>query len=212
MGFISHWDYLPDWVPVPAPNQGYVSLVPCFLPFILCIFGIPTLLAAVIALLVNYALFVRRALSGHISAAVKIGIALTALSSAVLVLLLGGPIHDALLKYAIVRYNVAIDAIEEYHADQEQYPPELNALVPDYLARTPGLYMKFGEVLIYEPGPSSWYDHAPFTFELYGHYTGIHGQTLKYCPIEIDPCFEGGGHLTPMRIDDRWIWVYSSAL
>lgn len=42
--------------------------------------------------------------------------------------------------------------------------------------------------------------------------SGAHGQTLKYCPITVDPCYETDRHFSYQRIDDTWIWLYSSAL
>ena len=43
-------------------------------------------------------------------------------------------------------------------------------------------------------------------------YAGVHGQTSKYCPASIEPCYEGvEGLYTVKRINERWIRVYSLA-
>jgi hypothetical protein len=116
--------------------------------------------------------------------------------------------RDSLIAHAASRYDSAIAAIEEYYADHGQYPPTLWALVPDYLPTPPGIYMKFGETLKYDPKSQRGYaGHGPFTFELYGHYRGWHGQTLKYCPIEDSSC-----DVFKRRINDNWVFVFSSAL
>ena len=121
----------------------------------------------------------------------------------------------ALMAFAASRYDPVIDAIEKFHKEYGAYPPDLETLTPNFIEPPPGIYMKFGEYLSYSPHAEGWYrDRSPFKFELYGHYSPefFHGQTLKYCPIQTDPCFEGNRHFTPVRINDRWILVYSSAL
>jgi hypothetical protein len=134
------------------------------------------------------------------------------LGSSTLPLIYKDQLEKDLKLYAISRYDHVIDAIEKYHVDNGYYPPTLEVLVPAYLAYAPGKYMKFGEELNYYPDPSSesargYLGSGPFIFELTGKYAGMHGQTLKYCPIQDETCkaFKG-------RIDDRWIWTYSSIL
>jgi len=208
---LPHIDYLPDWFPVPSTSNPLIDILKCFQPIVLCILGIPTVLAFIFEFTVGISVLVRRLQTREMS---RIGLLILSL------LMLGIPtalwmfstqIDNYFLNYGISRYDVVIDANEEYKNDNGEYPANLDALVPEYIHRIPGIYMKFGEELTYEPIPSAWYDHSPFTFELYGHYLSMHGQTLKYCPINI--CyFEDDRHYTPVRINDRWIWVYSSAL
>jgi hypothetical protein len=119
------------------------------------------------------------------------------------------------LPQVIQQYDQVINAIESYHQDHGVYPPELSALVPDYLPRVPGIYIRRGERLTYAPEPEQE-GAAPFTFYIYGHYPGLafmHGWELEYCPKELDLCNETNDrHYHPHRINDRWIWISRSAL
>jgi hypothetical protein len=119
------------------------------------------------------------------------------------------------LPQVIQQYDQVINAIESYHQDHGAYPPELSALVPDYLPKVPGIYIRRGERLTYAPRPEQE-GAAPFTFYIYGHYPGLafmHGWELKYCPKELDLCNETNDqHYHPHRINDRWIWISRSAL
>lgn len=119
------------------------------------------------------------------------------------------------LEGAIVQYDLVINAIERYHIEHGAYPPNLAALVPEYLPKVPGIYVKAGETLNYSAAPEH-VGGAPFTFYIYGHHTGLqfmHGWELKYCPADLDFCGEANDrHYHPHRINDRWIWINSSAL
>lgn len=205
-----NWEYMPDWLPLPGlPLMDFIA---CFGPILFLISLIPAVLIFVLGLLGNLMLLIDRILSFNISRAIRLAAGLVILSSAALPWMFHKDIEKMALNQAIKRYDVVIDAIESYRAAHGRYPANLNDLVPEYLPELPGRYMKFGKTLTYEPNTSLEYDHAPFVFELYGQYYGIHGQTLKYCPVTVEPCFEKQGHLTPSRINARWIWVYSSAL
>jgi hypothetical protein len=118
------------------------------------------------------------------------------------------------LAQAIERYDQVVNAIEKYQEDHGAYPPDLEALVPEYLSRVPDVYIRAGWWLEYSPDP----EHeagAPFTFYVYGHHTWtqfMHGWELKYCPEELDFCGELDDHLYhPHRINHQWIWVNRSA-
>ena len=118
------------------------------------------------------------------------------------------------LAQAIERYDQVINAIERYRRDHGAYPPDLEALVPEYLSRVPEIYIRGGRRLVYLPNP----EHeggAPFTFYVCGNHTGMqfmHGWELRYCPEELDFCGELDDHLYhPHRVNDRWIWVNRSA-
>lgn len=204
------WEFVPDWV--PGPSGLAMEPIACWANLIFCLLFLPTLLAFTAGLITNLVLLSNRVLSQNLSGVFKLGAGLIILCVGGLPWFFIGKFRDAALNYGIARYDVVIDAIEAYHADYHQYPPTLEALVPTYLPDVPRIYMKFGSSLEYSPIPSGPWDHAPFTFELYGTYAGIHGQTLKYCPIEFEPCYESGRKITPKRINERWIWVYSSAL
>jgi hypothetical protein len=119
------------------------------------------------------------------------------------------------LPQVIQQYDQVINAIESYHRDHGVYPPELSDLVPDYLTKAPGIYIRRGERLTYSPELERE-GAAPFTFYIYGHYPGLafmHGWELKYCPKELDLCNETNDrHYHPHRINDRWIWISRSAL
>jgi hypothetical protein len=199
---------MPDWLPLP----GLPDFVACFSPLLFLIFLIPALLIFVLCLLGNLILFIDRILSFNISKAFRLATGLIILGSSVLPWMLLKDVEKRALDYGIERYDVVIEAIESYRAVHGHYPANLQVLVPEYLPEVPGIYMKFGKTLTYEPGPSLKYDHAPFVLEIYGQYEGVHGQILKYCPVTIEPCFEKQDALTPSRINSRWIWVYSSAL
>jgi len=208
---LPHIDYLPDWFPVPSTSYPLVDILKCFQPIVLCVLGIPTVLAFIFEFTVNINALVRHLQTRKVLSTGLLISSLFILGIPIALWLSSDQIDNYFLNYGISRYHPVIDAVEEYKNDKGKYPPNLDILVPEYLPETPGIYMKFGEILTYEPNPSAWYDHAPFTFELYGHYLSMHGQTLKYCPI--NTCyFEGDRHYTPVRINDRWIWVYSSAL
>ena len=203
---IPHWLYFPNWVPIP----GYRLMAPvtCFGPLILLIGALPTLVIFILVVLLDSALLLRQIVSQSKQGIHKLGIGLVIVSLPLLPWIFGKRIDDALIGYAISRYNVAIDAIEQYYEDHSEYPATLETLVPDYLPKTPGIYMKYGEILKYDPNSERGYvGRGPFTFELYGHdMSGWHGQTLKYCPVEDNSCsgFD--------RIDERWVWAYASAL
>jgi len=118
------------------------------------------------------------------------------------------------LAQAITRYDQVINAIERYHKDHGAYPPNLEALVPEYLPKVPEIYITGGRRLEYSPNPEQK-GGAPFTFYVYGNHTGlqfVHGWELKYCPEELNFCGEVESHLYhPYRINDQWIWVNRSA-
>ncbi len=229
------WNYWPEWAPISHSFATVFSFVRCLLLPMLgamgavafVVFGdslrrnIPDLLnrkfpvgilylllvVLVLPLSVPYVIQTRNEIVDSYvrTIAEKNGIALRKYDST----------NTALIAYAASRYDPVIDAIEKYHEENNEYPPDLETLVPDFLNETPEIYIKFGEYLSYSPVvESQFHDHSPFEFELYGHYSPefIHGQTLKYCPVQIAPCFEGNRHFTPARINNRWILVYSSAL
>ena len=207
---IESWEYLPDWAPVPGP--ALMNLVSCLRPIVLFICGIPTAIAFLIGLIRNFRSFANHVPNRNVTGVISFILSLAILGSSTLPLFYKDQLEKDLKRYAISRYDVVIDAIEKYHAENGYYPPTLDALVPAYLASVPGKYMKFGEELNYYPDPSNenargYIGFGPFIFELTGKYAGMHGQTLKYCPIQDETCkaFKG-------RIDDRWIWTYSSIL
>lgn len=119
------------------------------------------------------------------------------------------------LEGAITKYDLVIDAIERYHVERGDYPPDLRALVPQYLPQVPGIHVRAGDMLVYSPVPERD-GGAPFTFYVSGHHTGLqfmHGWELKYCPVALGFCGEANDrHFHPHRINDRWIWINSSAL
>jgi hypothetical protein len=207
---IKGWEYLPEWAPVPGP--ALMNIVSCLRPIALFICGIPTGIAFVVGLITNFRSLPNRVPGRNLTGAVSFILSLAILGTSTLPLIYEDRLEEALKQYAITRYDAVINAIEKYHAANGYYPPTLDALVPTYLASVPGNYMKFGEELNYYPDPSSenargYVGSGPFIFELTGKYAGMHGQTLKYCPIQDGTCkaFKG-------RIDDRWIWTYSSIL
>jgi hypothetical protein len=207
---IESWEYLPEWAPVPGP--ALMNLVSCLRPIPLFICGIPTAIVFLGGLISNFRSFTNHVPVRNVTGLMSFILSLAILGSSILLLIYKDKLEKDLKQYGISRYDVVINAIEKYHADMGHYPPTLEALVPAYLASVPGKYMKFGEELNYYPDPSSesargYIGSGPFIFELTGKYAGMHGQTLKYCPIQDETCkaFKG-------RIDDRWIWTYSSIL
>jgi hypothetical protein len=119
------------------------------------------------------------------------------------------------LSQVIPQYDQVILAIWAYYQDNERYPTDLSELVPTYLSKTPGIYIRNGERLTYSPEPLADGD-APFTFYIYGHYPGLafmHGWMLYYCPERYEGCnSEGDRHFRSRRINQRWIWINRSAL
>jgi hypothetical protein len=127
------------------------------------------------------------------------------------------------LPQVIQQYDEVINAIEQYHHDQGAYPQSLSQLVPGYLPKVPGVYIKEGEGLTYSPETDSTND-APFTFFIFGDYTygsypgdlHFHRFELKYCPKELGFCNEEDGNEPDdrerqvRRINDRWIWISRS--
>ena len=217
-----NWEYFPEWVPV---SRIEVWLLRWLFPVLFLCGLVPI---ALIAFADGLLLSLMSLISGRRAAALNLSLLVLTVAVAVVpfecrhrVLDFVSRVvasryeiviseEDSLIAYAAARYDSAIAAIEEYYADHGQYPPTLWALVPDYLPTPPGIYMKFGETLTYDPkSQGGWYvGHGPFTFELSGDRRGgWHGQTLKYCPIEDSSC-----DMFEIRIDDRWIFAYSSAL
>lgn len=132
------------------------------------------------------------------------------------------PTNGLVMKYAaqmqlapaLERYDQVILALEQYYRDQQEYPTTLSQLVPTYLAYEPVIYIRYGETLYYAPATNG--SEPTFTFSIYGHYPGwafLHGWFVKYCPVERQWCGESSDrHITPSRINPRWMWVSSSAL
>jgi hypothetical protein len=202
---IPHWDYLPEWAPVPPFTLAHPWKL--LQSFLLCLLVWPMMLICLSQLVTDLVLLLNRVLPRTWAAASIIIIALIVLGAAATPWLFEDRIDGILVKYAISRYDLAIVAIEKYHEDCGEYPPSLGALFPDYLPFAPGLYMNYGDTLKYDPNSERGYvGHGPFTFELFGTYKVFHGQTLKYCPIEDDSCRAFS------RINDRWVWAYSSGL
>ena len=207
---IQSWEYMPEWAPVPGP--AIMDMVSCLRPIFLFLCGIPTAIAFLGGLVMNFRSLINRTQRRNILGILSFMLGLIILGSSTLPLFFQDQLEHGMQHYAISRYGVVIDAIEKYHVEHGSYPPSLNELVPNYLPAVPGKYMKFGEELNYFADPNSenargYAGHGPFIFELTGMYAGIHGQTLKYCPIQDRSCdiFKG-------RVDDRWIWTYSTIL
>ena len=120
------------------------------------------------------------------------------------------------LPQVILEYDQVICAIEKFYQDKGSYPSDLKALVPNYLSKVPEIHIRNGERLEYHPEPMSQDVVTPFTFNIYGHYPGLafmHGWYLYYCPITDEGCNNSGDrHYRQFRINDRWIWINSSAL
>ncbi len=123
--------------------------------------------------------------------------------------------EDVDLAEGLGRYDQVILALEAYYANTGDYPATLEKLVPNYLSQSPAIYFAYGEELRYEPKPLGD-STAPFLLYIYGHYPGgasMHGWFVKYCPAQFDLCNETSDrHFHPSRINQRWIWVSSSAL
>lgn len=199
------WEYLPNWVPIPGPDLMWI--VSCFRPIFFVGCGIPVAIYFIKNMfMLSKALRLAIRISDYRSM-VRLFILVVLLLLAIVPFLFRDSIEDSLIHYAIKRYEPAIEAIEQYRKDHGQYPSNLKNLVPDYLPSEPRIYMKFGELLKYDPDSATGYvGYGPFTFELFGTSNGVHGQTLKYCPIVDKSCDRF------RRIDNRWVWIYSSAL
>ena len=205
---LPHIDYLPDWFPVPSASNPLIDILKCFQPIVLSVLGIPTILAFTFEFTVCINTFVKN-LQTHKPAGIgPLVLSLFILAIPIVLWLSSKQMDNFLLNHGVARYDIAIDAIEEYKNDNGEYPPNLDALVPNYLHDAPKIYMKFGNRLTYEPKPYAWYDHSPFIFEVRGQYLSLHGQVIKYCPI--DACFEGDRRYN--RINDKWILFHLSAL
>lgn len=119
------------------------------------------------------------------------------------------------LSQRIPKYDKVISAIEAYQVDHGSYPEQLSDLIPSYLEKEPGLYIRSAEYLLYEAPVND--DSLPaFNFLVRGHYPGLafmHGWELMYCPDTYSGCAEGGDrHIWAYRVNSRWIWISSSAL
>ena len=205
---LPHIDYLPDWFPVPSTSNPLIDILKCFQPIVLSVLGIPTVLAFIFEFGLGINFLVQRSQARRPASLKFLISSLLILAIPIVLWLFGEQIDNLLLNYGVSRYDRVINAIEEFKNDKGEYPPNLDTLVPKYLPYAPGFYMKFENRLIYEPKPYASYDHSPFTFELRGQYLSLHGQIIKYCPI--DACFEGDRRYK--RINDRWILFHSSAL
>jgi hypothetical protein len=119
------------------------------------------------------------------------------------------------LSRVIPKYDEVISAIEQYSKDRGNYPDKLCDLVPQYLSQEPGIYIRSGKYLNYEP--ETWRENTPpFTFSIRGHYpfpAFMHGWELTYCPSTYSGCAEGGDrHISAFRVNNRWLWIHGSAL
>ena len=210
--FISAWDYLPEWIPLPGPNDsGILELLNCFFPYVICILGLPLLLIIFFSFLARFVALARSITTKSFDRTKVYGFGLLSITL-LLYILCSLSFTDLLISYALRRYDTVIAAIEQHRLDHGIYPPNLDTLSPQYLASSPGIYMKYGDRLIYSPTDLAWDDHAPFRFELHGTYNLFHGRRLKYCPDSIDSCYESGTDRYVERINQNWIWVYSSGL
>jgi hypothetical protein len=81
------------------------------------------------------------------------------------------------LAEAIEKYDQVIYAIERYQNVYGDYPPNLEALVPDYLARVPGVYVRAGARMEYSPEIANS-NTAPFTFSISGHQQCYQAKTV----------------------------------
>src|SRR5688500_4416487 len=144
---IEIWEYLPEWAPVPGP--AVMNLVSCLRPIALVICGIPTAIVFLVGLISNFRSFANRVPARNVTGLISFVLSLAILGSSLLPLIYKDQLEKVLKMYAISRYDAAINAIEEYHADTGHYPPTLDTLVPTYLVSVPGKYMKFGEELNY---------------------------------------------------------------
>lgn len=208
--YVLNWEHLPEWVPLPG--LPLMDILSCLGVPLFCLTGLPAFVILCIGIVGNLVTFVKRLYDGSLSASIKMGVSLIIFGVALLPWLYKEEIDRAGVNQAVERYEPVIEAIEAYRVENGYYPETIQKLVPVYLTKIPGIYMKYGMDLTYQPKTTDRLDHAPFVFELYGGYAGVHGQTLKYCPASIEPCYEGvEGLYTVERINERWIWVYSSA-
>jgi len=121
------------------------------------------------------------------------------------------------LPQVVMEYDQVINAIEMFYQNKGYYPADLKALTPNYLSGVPSIHIRNGEKLTYSPGPMNPDKKVtPFTFIIYGHYPGLASMTgwyLYYCPAQYDDCNNSGDrHIGMWRINDRWVWINSSAL
>lgn len=208
--YMLSWQYLPEWVPLPG--LPLMDAIGCLGIPLFCMTGLPIFVVLCLGVIGSSITFVKRLYDGNLRAVIKIGAGLVIFGAALLPWLYEKEISKAGVNQAIERYEPVVEAIESYRAENGYYPDTIQKLIPSHLTNLPGIYMKYGMVLTYQPESTNRLDHAPFVFELYGGYAGVHGQTLKYCPASIEPCYEGvKGLYTVERINERWIWIYSSA-
>ncbi len=122
---------------------------------------------------------------------------------------------EFMLSRKIPKYDGVISAIEAYYQDHGYYPEQLSALIPAYLDKEPGLYLRGAEYINYAVMAQDE-NSPPFIFSIDGHYPGlafIHGWELMYCPATYSGCSEGGDrHIWTTTVNERWIWISSSAL
>ena len=208
--YVLNWEHFPEWVPLPG--LPLMDVLSCLSVPLFCLTGLPSFAVLCLGIAGNIVTFVRQLYEGNLRAFVKMGVGLIIVGVALWPWLYKEEIKEAGVNQAIERYEPVIEAIESYRVEKGYYPETIQKLIPRYLPNMPGIYMKYGIALTYQPEATDRLDHAPFVFELYGGYAGVHGQTLKYCPASIEPCYEGvEGLYTVKRINERWIWVYSSA-
>ena len=200
---IFNWEYLPEWVLLPD-----MVVVTLFQPIVVVVCG-GMVIFFLVELLSHLYYWIRQASFKSLAGIVTLMLGLALIGSSILPWIFRIPIDDWLKRYATSRYDVVIDAIEDYHADYGYYPSSLDDLVPKYLSRLPGIYVKFAHVLNYYPdagaSPSDYSIHVPYVFELAGFYEGNHNQTLGYCPVDIERCKKLG-----TRIDDNWVLYLTS--
>lgn len=216
---LENWDYYPERLPISRLEIfTFKSLIPNFFLFVMIPIAVFTMADSLISTL-------RSLISGQWRASLRIFILVCVVLIPLIALDKANDVigkHDfylygvnisnreSLINAASSRYDTVIDAIEQFQIDHGHYPPSLQVLLPDYISSMPGMYMKYGEKLIYNPVLAYGSNrYGPFTFELYGHVgmAGIHGQTLKYCPVNDETC-----QVFRQRINDRWIFTFDSEI
>jgi hypothetical protein len=113
------------------------------------------------------------------------------------------------IDHGVKQYSRVIEAIEAFRLDNGKYPPDLTALVPDYLSEPPDVYIEGTDLVDYFPLPSLG---EAFTFYVWGHNTKQGFRQiweeweLRYC--RLNSCTYPSEYFPVQRIDENWILIY----
>jgi hypothetical protein len=132
--------------------------------------------------------------------------AVVLLGSSFVGFMLGGEIRQDGFERLAARSAPLVEAIRSYEAKHGQPPPDLAALVPDFLPAVPGTGIgAYPEYTYYVGEKARRFNDNPWALEVFTPSGGINFDTFLYFPLQNYPKHGHGGSLE--RIGD-WAYVH----